>query len=222
MLTAPPTALAGESFLVRIEPFDASGNLITEFRGKAGVFAVNVSGGGEVVPAKLRSEEFAGGATVKVASRRAGILELTVTEGEGSTPLASVQARILPNRLDRFVVNAPREVTAGEAFQARVIAQDAYGNTKDDLADVRERSAAGDPGDGLGRGRRQDRCRPSAGGRRRSRSSRARPVRSASPSRRRGRAARARARPSRSIPRRSITSPCSAPRRRWRARSSSS
>jgi hypothetical protein len=138
VLTAPPSALAGESFLVRIEPYDASGNLITEFRGKAGVFAVNVSAGGEVVPAKLRSEEFAVGATVKVTTRRAGILELTVTEGEGSTPLASVQARILPNRLDRFVVNAPREVTAGEAFQARVIAQDAYGNTKDDLADVRE------------------------------------------------------------------------------------
>ncbi len=138
VLTAPPTALAGESFLVRIEPFDASGNLITEFRGKAGAFVVNVSGGGEAVPAKLQSDEFAGGAMVKVASRRAGILELTVTEGEGSTPLAAVQTRILPNRLDRFVVNAPREVTAGEAFQARVIAQDAYGNTKDDLADVRD------------------------------------------------------------------------------------
>jgi hypothetical protein len=138
VLTAPPTALAGESFLVRIEPFDASGNLITEFRGKAGVFSINVSGGAEAVPAKLRPEEFAGGATVKIASRRAGVLELTVTEGEGSTPLASVQARILPNRLDRFVVNAPREVTAGAAFQARVIAQDAYGNTKDDLADVRD------------------------------------------------------------------------------------
>jgi len=138
VLTAPPTVLAGESFLVRIEPYDVSGNLITEFRGKAGVFAVNVSAGGEVVPAKLRSEEFAGGAMVKVASKRAGILELTVTEGDGSTPLASVQARILPNRLDRFVVNVPREVIAGESFQARVIAQDAYGNTKDDLADVRE------------------------------------------------------------------------------------
>lgn len=138
VLTAPPSALAGENFLVRIEPFDANGNLITEFRGKAGAFAVNVSAGGEVVPGKLKSEEFAGGATVKVASKRAGILELTVTEGEGSTPLASVQARILPNRLDRFVINVPREVTAGEAFQARVIAQDAYGNTKDDLADIRE------------------------------------------------------------------------------------
>jgi hypothetical protein len=138
VLTAPPTALAGESFLVKIEPFDASGNLITEFRGKSGVFSVSVSGGAEVVPAKLRPEDFAGGATVKVASKRAGQLDLVVTEGEGSTPLASVQSRILPNRLDRFVVNTPREVTAGEHFQARVIAQDAFGNTKDDLADVRE------------------------------------------------------------------------------------
>ncbi|MHB8834352.1 MAG: hypothetical protein ACYC9Y_01355 [Candidatus Methylomirabilia bacterium] len=138
VLTAPPTALAGESFIVRVEPYDASGNLINEFRVKAGVFAISVSGGGEVVPAQLRSEEFAGGAAVKVSSRHAGILELTVTEGEGRTPLTSVQTRILPNRLDRFVVNAPRAVTAGEAFQARVIAQDAYGNTKDDLADIRE------------------------------------------------------------------------------------
>jgi hypothetical protein len=138
VLTAPPSALAGESFLVRVEPYDASGNLITEFRGKGGVFAVNVSGGGEAAPAKVRAEELAGGAIVKVSSRRAGILELAVVEGEGTTPLASVQVRVLPNRLDRFVVNAPREVTAGAAFQARVIAQDAYGNTKDDLADIRE------------------------------------------------------------------------------------
>jgi len=137
-LTAPPSALAGESFLVRVEPFDASGNLITELRGKPGVFAVNVSGGAEVVPAKLRADDFAGGATVKVASKRSGILEITVTEGEGTTPLATVQARILPNRLDRFVVNTPREATAGEVFQARVVAQDAFGNTKDDLADIRE------------------------------------------------------------------------------------
>ena len=137
-LTAPPTALAGEGFLVRIEPFDASGNMITEFRGKTGVFAVSVSGGGEVVPSKLRHDDLAGGATVKVSSRRAGMLELVVTEGEGSTPLATVQTRILPNRLDRFVVNTPREVTAGENFQARVIAQDAFGNTKDDLADIHE------------------------------------------------------------------------------------
>lgn len=148
VLTAPAAALAGESFLVRIEPFDANGNLITEFRAKAGVFAVNVSDGGEVVPAKLRAEEFAGGATVKVSSKRAGILELTVTEGESSTPLASVQARITPNRLDRFVVFAPREAIAGEAFQARVVAQDAYGNTKDDLADIRESLRLETPGTG--------------------------------------------------------------------------
>lgn len=138
VLTAPPSVLAAEGFIVRVEPFDASGNLITEFRGKAALFAVNISGGGEVVPAKLRSEEFAGGASVKVASRRAGTFELTVTEGEGSTPLASAKLRVLPNRLDRFVVNAPREVSAGEVFQARVIAQDAYGNTKDDLTGVLE------------------------------------------------------------------------------------
>jgi len=50
VLTAPPTALAGENFLVRIEPFDANDNLITEFRGKSAVFAVSISGGGEVVP----------------------------------------------------------------------------------------------------------------------------------------------------------------------------
>ena len=29
VLTAPPSALAGESFLVRVEPYDASGNLLT-------------------------------------------------------------------------------------------------------------------------------------------------------------------------------------------------
>jgi hypothetical protein len=138
VVTAQPTALAGESFLVRIEPFDASNNLITEFRGKGGTFSVKASGGGEVAPARLRAEEFAGGATVKVTDKRAEVLELSVTEGDAATALASVQVRILPNRLDRFVVNAPREVTAGEVFQARVIAQDAFGNTKTDLPDLRD------------------------------------------------------------------------------------
>lgn len=138
VITAPPTAVAGEGFMVRIEPYDASNNLITEFRGKSGVFTINVSGGGEVAPARLRAEEFAGGAAVKVADKRAELLEVTVTEGDAATPIAAVQVRILPNRLDRFVVNTPREVTAGETFQARVIAQDAFGNTKTDLAEIRE------------------------------------------------------------------------------------
>lgn len=137
VITAPPTALAGEAFMVRIEPFDAHNNLITEFPGKGGVFTVSVSGG-EVSPSKLKTEEFAGGAMVRVSEKKAGVLELAVTEGGAATPIAAAQVRVLPNRLDRFVVNVPREATAGEVFQARVIAQDAFGNTKDDLADIGE------------------------------------------------------------------------------------
>jgi hypothetical protein len=136
-ITAPETAVAGESFLVRIDPYDSHGNLITGAQAKGGSFTVRVSGGAEVIPDRIRPTDFAGGVTVRVTDKVAEIIELSVVESGAATPLASVQVPVYPNKLDHFDVNAPKATTSGESFQVRFIARDAFGNTKIDLPDIR-------------------------------------------------------------------------------------
>ena len=137
VLTAPESALAGEGFTVRIDPYDANDNLITEAPAKASTFNLIVTGSAEVSPPKIRPSDYAGGVTVRVTNKVAEYVELAVIEGGASTPLASVQVPVYPNKLDHFAVHVPKSVTSGEFFQCRVVAQDAFGNTKIDLPDLR-------------------------------------------------------------------------------------
>ena len=128
-ITAPEAAVAGESFLVRIDPYDSNGNLITGSQAKGGSFAVRVSGGAEAVPDRIRPADFAGGVTVRVTDKVAEIVELSDIESGAATPLASVQVPVYPNKLDHFDVHVPKAATSGESFQVRFIARDAFGNT---------------------------------------------------------------------------------------------
>jgi hypothetical protein len=136
-ITAPETAVAGESFLVRVDPYDSNGNLITEAQAKGGSFTVRVSGGAKADPDRIRPTDFAGGITVRVTDKVAEIVELSIIESGAAMPLASVQVPVYPNKLDHFDVHVPKAVTSGESFQVRFIARDAFGNTKIDLPDIR-------------------------------------------------------------------------------------
>ena len=137
VLTAPESAIAGESFLVRIDPYDANGNLITESQAKGSTFSIQVSGGAEVSPDRIRPSDFAGGVTARVSGKKAEIVELMVVEGTAVTPLAAVQVPVYPNKLDHFSLNVPKTARSGEPFQVRVIARDAFDNIKYDLPDIR-------------------------------------------------------------------------------------
>jgi hypothetical protein len=136
-LTAPESAVAGESFLVRVDPYDSNGNLITSAQPKGSSFTVKVSGGAEAIPDRIRPGDFAGGFTVRVTDKVAEVVELAIIEAGAATPLATVQVPVYPNKLDHFDLNVPKVVTSGEPFQCRIIARDAFGNTKIDLADIR-------------------------------------------------------------------------------------
>ncbi len=136
-LTVPKSALAGESFLVRIEPYDANGNLIIDPPSKGSIFNVRVSGSAEVTPDKIRPVDFAGGITVKVTDKVAEIVEISVLEGGAQTPLASERVPVYPNSLDHFTLVVPGAAVSGEPFQCRIIARDAFGNAKIDLPDIR-------------------------------------------------------------------------------------
>ena len=137
VLTAPESAIAGESFLVRIDPYDANGNLITDSQPKGSTFSIQVSGGAEVNPDRIRPSDFAGGVTAKVSGKKAEIVELMVVEGTAVTPLAAVQVPVYPNKLDHFSLNVPKTARSGEPFQVRIIARDAFDNIKFDLPDIR-------------------------------------------------------------------------------------
>ncbi len=137
VLTAPESAIAGESFLVRIDPYDANGNLITDSRPKGSTFSIKVSGGAEVSPDRIRPSDFAGGVTARVSGKKAAIVELMVVEGTSVTPLATVQVPVYPNKLDHFSINVPKTARSGEPFQVRIIARDAFDNIKFDLPDIR-------------------------------------------------------------------------------------
>jgi hypothetical protein len=136
-LTAPESAVAGESFLVRVDPYDSNGNLIIGVQPKGSSFTVRVSGGAEAIPDKIRPTDFPGGFTVRISDKVAEIVELAIIEAGAATPLATVQVPVYPNKLDHFDLNVPKAVTSGEPFQCRIIARDSFGNTKIDLADIR-------------------------------------------------------------------------------------
>jgi hypothetical protein len=129
--------VAGESFLVRIDPFDANGNLITEAPAQGSQFTISASGGAKVSPARIRPADFTGGITVRVTDKVAEFIELSIVEEGAATPLTSVRIPVYPNKLDHFTVNAPKAATSGESFQVRIIARDAFGNAKTDLPDIR-------------------------------------------------------------------------------------
>ena len=73
VMSAPESAVAGESFLVRIEPYDASGNLISDAQNQTGNFSIVVSGSAEASPARIKPADFAGGITVKVVDKRSDL-----------------------------------------------------------------------------------------------------------------------------------------------------
>jgi hypothetical protein len=159
VLTAPESAIAGESFLVRIDPYDANGNLITDSRAKGSSFSIRVSGGAEVVPDRIRPSDFAGGVTAKVSGKKAEIVELMVVEGTAVTPLSTVQVPVYPNKLDHFSLNVPKTARSGEPFQVRIIARDAFDNIKFDLPDIRANIAI--DYSGTGSLKRADKALPS-------------------------------------------------------------
>jgi hypothetical protein len=146
--TAPESAVAGESFLVRIDPFDANGNLITEAPAQGSQFTISASGGAEVSPSRIRPADFTGGITVRVTDKVAEFVELSIIEEGAATPLTSVRIPVYPNKLDHFTVNAPKAATSGEDFQVRIIARDAFGNAKIDLPDIRSSLSVDSVGSG--------------------------------------------------------------------------
>lgn len=133
-LQIPDRLIAGENFIVRVQVYDANNNLITNFSETGKEFKVEIQGAATAQPSTLNAASFSGGAAnVTVNSKKAEKLLFSLKESGGSVSVISRELLIVPNRLDHFVLQAPKTVIAGAHFDVRIIAKDLFENTVDDL-----------------------------------------------------------------------------------------
>lgn len=129
----PEKVRAGEGFIVRLQAYDAHDNLITEFGETGKDFKISVSGSAQAQPSILKAVSFTGGATsITITDKKAETLTLSIFEAGGTVPVAAKEIIISPNKLDHFFVQSPESVTAGNNFDVKIIARDAFDNPATD------------------------------------------------------------------------------------------
>jgi len=120
---------AGESVIVRLLAYDMYDNLITNFAGTGKEFKVSISGSASAQPGILKASSFMGGsAGITITGKKAESVVLSLYESGGTVPVVTKEVTIIPNKLDHFFIQAPPAVTAGNNFDVRVIAMDAFDN----------------------------------------------------------------------------------------------
>jgi len=130
----PEKVRAGEGVIVKLQAYDMHDNLITNFSETGKDFKISVSGSAQVHPVILKASSFMGGsAGVTITGNKAETVVLSIFEAGGTVPVVAKEVTILPNKLDYFFVQAPLSVTAGNKFDIKIIARDAYNNPVSDM-----------------------------------------------------------------------------------------
>ncbi|MGC2063653.1 MAG: hypothetical protein WA610_11805, partial [Thermodesulfovibrionales bacterium] len=130
----PDKAVAGESFIAKVQAYDLNNNLITNFTDSGKEFRIDAGGSAVVQPVTLSVASFSGGtANISINSRKAEKIVLSIREAGGSVPVISREILVVPNKLEHFILQAPASVRAGAKFDIRIIAKDLFDNTVDDV-----------------------------------------------------------------------------------------
>jgi hypothetical protein len=117
-----------------VQVYDVNDNLITNFSEIGKEFSAHVDGSAIIRPSTLTARAFTGGTTnISINSDKAEKIIFSLRESGGTVPIISREINVLPNKLDHFVLQAPKTATAGEHFDVRVIAKDLFENTVRDL-----------------------------------------------------------------------------------------
>lgn len=125
----PDKSRAGEGFMVRLQAYDAHDNLITDFGETGKDFKISISGSAQTQPSTLKASSFtAGAAGITITDKKAESVTLSISEFGGTVPVVTKEIAISPNKLDHFLVQSPQSVTAGNNFDVKVIARDAFDN----------------------------------------------------------------------------------------------
>lgn len=125
----PEKVRAGEGVVVKLQAYDMHDNLITNFAETGKEFKVSVSGSAQAQPSILKAASFMGGsAGINVTGNKAEAVMLSIFEAGGTVPVLTREITIMPNKLDHFFIQSPPSVAAGNKFDIKVIARDAYNN----------------------------------------------------------------------------------------------
>lgn len=125
----PEKSRAGEGVMVRLQAYDVHDNLITDFGETGKDFKVSVSGSAQVQPSTLKSASFTGGtAGITITDKKAESVTLSISEFGSTVPVVTREIAISPNKLDHFLVQSPQSAVAGNNFDVKVIARDAFDN----------------------------------------------------------------------------------------------
>ncbi|MBZ0157113.1 MAG: hypothetical protein K8I29_12985 [Alphaproteobacteria bacterium] len=133
ILFMPEILVAGEEVPLKLEAVDAFNNLISTFGETGREFQITTSGSAVIKPTSFKSSSFVNGAmTLTLSDRVAETFSISIRESGSPLPILSKEITILPGKLTSFSVKEPRSVQAGEPFDIRIIAKDAFGNTVPD------------------------------------------------------------------------------------------
>lgn len=125
----PEKVRAGEGIIVKLQAYDMNDNLITNFAETGKEFKVLISGSAQVQPSILKAASFMGGSVgITITGNKAEAVVLSIFEAGGTVPVLTKEMTILPNKLDHFFIQSPLSVAAGNKFDIKVIARDAYNN----------------------------------------------------------------------------------------------
>jgi len=125
----PQKITAGEKVAVEITAVDSFDNIITAFSDSRREFIVSVSGSATATPSSLPSSSFVKGvAAVSLRDTAAESFTLTILESGGTIPLQVRDIQVVPGKLTALVVRGPRAVPAGEKFDVKILAVDAFSN----------------------------------------------------------------------------------------------
>jgi len=125
----PEKVRAGEGVIVKLQAYDMHDNLITNFAETGKEFKVSVSGSAQAQPSILKAASFMGGsAGITITGNKAEAVMLSIFEAGGTVPVVTREITIMPNKLDHFFIQSPPSVAAGNKFDIKVIARDAYNN----------------------------------------------------------------------------------------------
>jgi protein involved in polysaccharide export with SLBB domain len=129
VVTAPPKAIPGKPFGVRVEAQDAQGNTIFNYNKEGGNLRVTVEGEGKIKPSVIKAESFRKGVVwLDFTYPLAESIIITVKEKTALASGSSNRVAVKSGPLHHFVITAPPEAVAGEPFGVRIEARDAYDN----------------------------------------------------------------------------------------------
>lgn len=128
LVAAPSGITAGQNFSLRIEAYDIFGNLATDYSSKNKGVEITM-GTGKVVPSIIPASGFVGGiASVEATCTKAQAGAISVMDITERAYGKSAIVRVESSEAKRFLVSAPVQGVAGEAFTVRIEAYDAFDN----------------------------------------------------------------------------------------------